>query len=146
MTIASRNAAKLDTVARQIGAGVQTTTLDFTDDANVETVFADAPQYDHLVVTAGETPTGPARVLTLGDAYAVMNSKFWGAYCVARVARIRDGGSLTLVSGFLGVRPSRTAVLQGAINAALDALARGLACSPPTSANVAWRRQPLICH
>jgi NAD(P)-dependent dehydrogenase (short-subunit alcohol dehydrogenase family) len=31
------------------------------------------------------------------------------------------------VSGFLSVRPRKTSVLQGAINAALEALARGLA-------------------
>lgn len=31
------------------------------------------------------------------------------------------------MSGFLSVRPSKTSVLQGAINAALESLARGLA-------------------
>lgn len=56
-----------------------------------------------------------------------MESKFWGAYRVARAARIKDEGSLTFVSGFLSVRPSTSSVLQGAINAALEALARGLA-------------------
>lgn len=127
VTIASRNVAKLEAVAQRIGAGVRHAALDFTDDANVEAFFANAPEYDHVVVTAGETPTGPARALKLDDAYAAMNSKFWGAYRVARAARIREGGSLTLVSGFLSVRPSKTSVLQGAINAALEALARGLA-------------------
>jgi NAD(P)-dependent dehydrogenase (short-subunit alcohol dehydrogenase family) len=56
-----------------------------------------------------------------------MDSKFWGAYRVARAARIQGAGSLTLISGFLSERPSATAVLQGAINAALESLARGLA-------------------
>jgi NAD(P)-dependent dehydrogenase (short-subunit alcohol dehydrogenase family) len=56
-----------------------------------------------------------------------MESKFWGSYRVARAAKINEGGSLTFVSGFLSVRPSATSVLQGAINAALEALARGLA-------------------
>jgi NAD(P)-dependent dehydrogenase (short-subunit alcohol dehydrogenase family) len=56
-----------------------------------------------------------------------MESKFWGAYHIARAAKINERGSLTFVSGFLSVRPSATSVLQGAINAALEALARGLA-------------------
>jgi hypothetical protein len=30
-----------------------------------------------------------------------MESKFWGAYRFSRAAKIRDGGSLTLISGFL---------------------------------------------
>jgi NAD(P)-dependent dehydrogenase (short-subunit alcohol dehydrogenase family) len=79
------------------------------------------------VVSAAQTASGPVRQLALTDAYAAMDSKFWGAYRVARAAKIIDGGSLTLVSGFLSVRPSKTSVLQGAINAALEALARGLA-------------------
>jgi NAD(P)-dependent dehydrogenase (short-subunit alcohol dehydrogenase family) len=131
VTIASRSAARLDAIARDIGtnvnAKVATAVLDVTDDASVEAFFASASEFDHVVVTAGETPTGPARSLPLHDAYAAMNSKFWGAYRVARAVRIRDGGSLTLVSGFLSVRPRKTSVLQGAINAALEALARGLA-------------------
>ncbi len=53
--------------------------------------------------------------------------KFWGAYRVARGARIAAGGSLTLVPGFQGALPSETSVLEGAINAALESLARGLA-------------------
>src|ERR1700731_4353436 len=65
--------------------------------------------------------------MSLADAAAAMESEFWGGYRVARAARINDGGSLTLISGFLSERPSATAVLQGAINAALEALARGLA-------------------
>lgn len=127
VTIVSRSAAKLEAIANTIGGGVKSATLDFTQDANVTAFFADAPAYDHVVVTAGETPTGPVRTLPLHDAYAAMNSKFWGAYRVARAASIREGGSLTLISGFLSVRPSKASVLQGAINAALEALGRGLA-------------------
>jgi hypothetical protein len=55
-----------------------------------------------------------------------MDSKFWGAYRVARAAKVVDGGSIAFVSGFLAHRPSATAVLQGAINAAIEALGRGL--------------------
>jgi NAD(P)-dependent dehydrogenase (short-subunit alcohol dehydrogenase family) len=46
---------------------------------------------------------------------------------VARAAKINDGGSLTLVSGFLSRRPSAGSVLQGAIHAALEGLVRGFA-------------------
>lgn len=95
VTIASRNGVKLEAIARQIGTNVTPATLDFTDDANVEAFFANGVEYDHVVVTAGETPTGPARVLSLADAYAAMNSKFWVLTAsrapprFARVARLR---------------------------------------------------------
>jgi NAD(P)-dependent dehydrogenase (short-subunit alcohol dehydrogenase family) len=114
-------------VGTAAGSAVHTAVLDTADEAAVEAFFAKAGPFDHVVISAAQTPSGPARELPLTDAYAAMESKFWGAYRVARAAKITGGGSLTLVSGFLSVRPSKSSVLQGAINAALEALARGLA-------------------
>lgn len=127
VTIASRDRARLDTAAAAMAPGVGKAVLDTTDPDAVRTFFAHAGSFDHVVVSAAQTPTGQVRTLSLDDAQAAMNSKFWGAYHVARYADINRGGSLTFVSGFLAQRPSRTSVLQGAINAALEALARGLA-------------------
>lgn len=127
VTIASRDPLKLQAAAARIGGAVRTAVLDTANDAGLEAFFAAQGEFDHVVVSAAQTASGPVRQLPLVDAYAAMNSKFWGAYRVARAARIAEGGSLTLVSGFLGVRPSKTSVLQGAINAALESLARGLA-------------------
>jgi NAD(P)-dependent dehydrogenase (short-subunit alcohol dehydrogenase family) len=127
VTIASRDPAKLQAAAARIGAAVRTAVLDTGNDAGLEAFFAAQGEFDHVVVSAAQTSSGPVRQLPLVDAYAAMNSKFWGAYRVARAAKIAAGGSLTLVSGFLSARPSRTSVLQGAINAALESLARGLA-------------------
>ncbi|SEJ10116.1 SDR family oxidoreductase [Paraburkholderia diazotrophica] len=127
VTIASRSAQKLADAAADIGHSVQTVTLDTADAAAIDAFFAVQPPFDHVVISAAQTPSGPVRELPLDDAYNAMDSKFWGAYRVARAAKIAEGGSLTFVSGFLAVRPSRTSVLQGAINAALESLARGLA-------------------
>jgi len=127
VTIAARDRKKLDASAAEIGQGVRTAVLDITRDDDVAAFFATAGTFDHVVISAAQTPTGPVRGLELDDAYAAMDSKFWGAYRVARAVRINEGGSLTFISGFLSVRPSKSSVLQGAINAALEALARGLA-------------------
>lgn len=61
------------------------------------------------------------------DVGATMESKFSGAWHVARAAEIRAGGSLTLVTGFLSVRPRPAAAIVGAANGALESLARSLA-------------------
>ncbi|RQT62185.1 short chain dehydrogenase [Burkholderia cepacia] len=127
VTIASRDAARLAASKDRIGYGVSTGVMDITDDASVRAFLDSAGEFDHVVVSAAQTATGPVRGLELDDAYAAMDSKFWGAYRVARAVRILQGGSLTFVSGFLSVRPSKNSVLQGAINAALESLARGLA-------------------
>jgi NAD(P)-dependent dehydrogenase (short-subunit alcohol dehydrogenase family) len=132
VTIASRSKAKLDAAIKAIGAAsaaapVTAVELDITDDAAVSAYFGAGEPWDHVVISAAQTPGGPARQLPLADAYSAMNSKFWGAYRIARLVRIREAGSLTLISGYLAVRPRATSVLQGAINAALEALGRGLA-------------------
>ncbi|WP_174911534.1 SDR family oxidoreductase [Burkholderia diffusa] len=126
VTIASRDPARVNADAT-LGAPVRTEALDITDTAAVDAFCARIGQFDHVVISAAKTATGPVRALPLADAQAAMDSKFWGAYRVARSIDIAPGGSLTFVSGYLSVRPSASSVLQGAINAALEALARGLA-------------------
>lgn len=126
VTIAGRNRDRLDEAAEALG-DVATTQLDTGDDAALTTFFAHAAPFNHVLISAAQTPTGPIRTLPLADAQTAMESKFWGAYRIAQLARIVPGGSLTFVSGFLSERPSASSVLQGAINAALEALARGLA-------------------
>ncbi|MEK1891507.1 MAG: SDR family oxidoreductase [Phyllobacterium sp.] len=136
VTIASRSQAKLETARSTIGEAVEASALDTGDELAIERFFASHEPWDHIVVSAAQTLTGSVRGLGLADAKAAMESKFWGAYRVARGARLNEDASLTFVSGFLSVRPSATSVLQGAINAALEALARGLALElAPTRVN-----------
>lgn len=126
VTIAGRTADRLDRASGVLG-NVRAVQLDTSDADGLAAFFETAEAFDHILVSAAQTPTGPLRRLGVADARAAMDSKFWGAYAVARVAKIADRGSLTFVSGFLAERPSASSVLQGAINAALEALARGLA-------------------
>ena len=125
VTAAGRTQETVDVVARSIGG--EAAQLDVRDNAQVEALFADRPAFDHVVVTAASTITGPVAHLSLDDAKASMESKFWGAYQIARAAKVNSGGSITFVSGVLSQRPSATSVLQGSINASLEALSRGLA-------------------
>ena len=137
ITIASRSAAKLDSAMRALGPAGSAVQLDIRDAAAVEQYFGECGEWDHVVVSAADTRSGPLHGLGLEDARAAMDSKFWGANYVARACRIRPGGSLTLVSGVFSQRPNREAVLQGAINAALEGLARGLALAlAPVRVNV----------
>jgi NAD(P)-dependent dehydrogenase (short-subunit alcohol dehydrogenase family) len=127
VTIASRSRDKLETAKASINGRVTARPLDTTDDAAVEAFLGGAEVYDHVLVSAAATKTGKVRELSLEDAYASMGSKFWGAYRVARAAPISPDGSLTLISGGLSRRPRADSVLQGSINAAVEALGRGLA-------------------
>jgi NAD(P)-dependent dehydrogenase (short-subunit alcohol dehydrogenase family) len=127
VTIASRSWPRLRDAQARLPAGVEAVVLDASDDDAVQRWFAGQPGWDHVVLAGSATQTGPVRGLPLDAARSSADNKFWGAYHVARHARIRDGGSLTFVSGVYSQRPNANAVLQGALNAAVEALARGLA-------------------
>jgi NAD(P)-dependent dehydrogenase (short-subunit alcohol dehydrogenase family) len=127
VVIVSRSSDRLARAAQTLPANVSSTTLDVTDAGAVQRFFADREEWDHIVVAGSATNVGPVRSFALEEAHAAMSSKFWGPYHVSRYAPFRAGGSLTFVSGVYSIRPSKEAVLQGAINAALEALARGLA-------------------
>lgn len=126
VTLVSRSVDRLRAAANQIG-GADTKALDVRDAAVVGDFFADGPAFDHVVVSAAELTVGPLRKQSLADAREAVESKFWGAVNVAHAAKITPGGSLTLVSGMLGCRPSGNATILSAVNAALDTLARALA-------------------
>ena len=127
LTIASRSAEKLAAAKAKLGATVEARRLDVTSTAEVEAFFDASPTFDHIVVSGAAFKFGSVRDQDLEDAYAAMNVKFWGAYRVARKASVAPGGSLVFVSGFLSRRPKPNMVLVGAINAALETLAQGLA-------------------
>lgn len=123
--VAGRPGPRLDAVSTETGG--EAVALDLLDNAAIEAFFAAAEPFDHVVIAAAATRSGSIAGLALDDAKASMDSKFWGAYRIARAAKVVAGGSITFVSGFLAHRPNAGAVLQGAINAALEALGRGLA-------------------
>ena len=125
VVIASRNAEKLNAAATKLGAKAIPT--DVTSDDSVAALFRTCGLVDHVVVTAAQLKTGPFKSVAMDDVRATMESKFWGAWRVARAAEIRAGGSLTLVSGFLSIRPRPAAAIIGAANGALESLARSLA-------------------
>lgn len=125
VVIASRSAAKLDPVAERLK--VAAFPADVTSDQSVAELFRRTGPVDHVVLTAAQLRTGPFKTVAMEDVRATMEGKFWGAWRVAREAEIRPGGSLTLITGFLSVRPRPNSAIISAANGALESLARALA-------------------
>jgi NAD(P)-dependent dehydrogenase (short-subunit alcohol dehydrogenase family) len=125
VVIASRNAQRLKAAADKIGA--TDIAADVTSDESVADLFRKCGPVDHVVVTAAQLRTGPFKTVAMDDVRATMESKFWGAWRVARSAEIRADGSLTLVTGYLSTRPRPGAAIVGAVNGALESLTKGLA-------------------
>jgi NAD(P)-dependent dehydrogenase (short-subunit alcohol dehydrogenase family) len=125
--IAGRSQRKLDEASRVIAGDVATYIVDLSEEGSVMKLFQSIGSFDHLVVTGSSVKTGQLRELSLADARASMDSKFWGAYMAAGYAQIRPKGSITLFSGILSRRPSPGLASLAAINAAVEALGRALA-------------------
>ena len=125
VVIASRSAAKLDPVAARLK--VTAIPADVTSDESVTELFRRTGPVDHVVLTAAQLKTGPFKSVAMDDVRATLEGKFWGAWRCARAAEIRAGGSLTLVSGFLSIRPRPNSAIVGAANGALESLTRSLA-------------------
>jgi NAD(P)-dependent dehydrogenase (short-subunit alcohol dehydrogenase family) len=125
VVIASRNAERLSAAAAKLGVkGIAT---DVTSDDSVASLFGQCGAVDQVVVTAAQLKTGPFKSVSMDDVRSTMESKFWGAWRCARFADIKPGGSLTLVSGFLSIRPRPNAAIVGSANGALESLTRSLA-------------------
>ena len=123
--IASRNRDRLMPAADRIGA--RPIVADVSDDDSVAALFRACGPVDHVVVTAAQLRTGPIKTVPMADVRATMEGKFWGAWRVAREAQINAGGSLTLVTGLLSVKPRMNSAIIAAANGALESLARSLA-------------------
>jgi NAD(P)-dependent dehydrogenase (short-subunit alcohol dehydrogenase family) len=123
--IASRNSDKVKTAAAKIGA--KGLAADVTNDQSIADLFKACGAVDHVVVSAAQLRTGPFKTVAMDDVRGTLEGKFWGAWRCARAAEIKSGGSLTLVSGFLSVRPRLNSAIVSAANGALESLTRALA-------------------
>jgi NAD(P)-dependent dehydrogenase (short-subunit alcohol dehydrogenase family) len=123
--IASRNGERLKAAADKLGATA--IMADVTSNESVANIFNTTGPIDHVVITAAQLRSGPFKTVQMDDVRATMEGKFWGAWRCARAAEIRAGGSLTLTSGFLSVRPRPNSAIVSAANGALESLARALA-------------------
>ena len=113
------------------GARVDVAEMDVTEASSICSVFSDLDQnsIDYLVVTAGQTAHGPFAEAPVAEFRKIFDSKFWGAYEVARTAvpHLRENAAIVFVSGVLSRRPGVNCAALGAACAAVEALTRGMA-------------------
>ena len=67
--IASRTRDKLDAAGAAIGDGATAAELDTGKEEAVARFFADREHFDHVVMSAAQTPTGPVRGLSLDRSF-----------------------------------------------------------------------------
>lgn len=131
--LAGRSIKRLEAARRALDESAATAVLafDMADAGQVEQALTRMPAggIDHLVITAANVTHGPFVEKPIADIRAMFDSKFWGAYGLARAALpyLREGGAIIFFSGVLSRRPGVNCAALGAACAAVEALARGLA-------------------
>jgi NAD(P)-dependent dehydrogenase (short-subunit alcohol dehydrogenase family) len=127
--VASRSAEKLARAKAEIGKLIETRVLDVREEQEVANFFRSVGAFDHLVIAAADAVLGPFLDLDIRIAQDFFNSKFWGAYRVARYGapHLSKDGSITFFSGAASQRGTPGLSAGSAINAALEALGRTLA-------------------
>lgn len=128
--IASRSVEKLEAAHEKIGHDIITKKIDICHEPSIKNFFEQVGNFDHLQLPASEASAGPLLTFPLEKAKQTFESKFWGAYNVAKYAvpYINNQGSITFFSGRLSQRPSGAgSSILSAVNSAVEGLSRSLA-------------------
>jgi len=107
--------------------------VDITDSASIAKLLKKLGQLDAIVCTAGAVHFGPLESMT--DAlYSIgLRDKLMGQVNLALLGReyLRDGGSITLITGILAEQPIRAGSSASMVNGALESFVRSAAIELP---------------
>jgi NAD(P)-dependent dehydrogenase (short-subunit alcohol dehydrogenase family) len=129
LVITGRNTERLESAAREVGAGT-TEAFDATDAAAVEQFFQGLPeQIDHVMVTAGAPRYGRLMDMDLEQSREALGEHLMQTVTIARnaIGRVRPGGALLFIGGTGGRRAALGMWSVGAVTAAMPALVSNLA-------------------
>jgi NAD(P)-dependent dehydrogenase (short-subunit alcohol dehydrogenase family) len=131
VVIAGRAKDRLEEARERIGFPVETYQLDATDADAVAAFFDGLTQISHLVLTAspGAVGAGPFAALAESALRAAFDGKFYAHVKVLQAAapKMRQDGSITLVSAISARMAVAGSAALAAVNGALEAMARPLA-------------------
>ncbi len=107
--------------------------VDLREPDSIASMYAEVGELDAVVCTAGVTPFKPFADLDLADYRSGLDDKLLGQVELVRqgVARVRAGGSFTLVSGVTAVEAIETGTVSSMVNGALEAFVRVAATGLP---------------
>lgn len=103
---------------------------DLGDEKQIEQLFKEMGEFDHLVFTAGDALNfSSLSALDMDKAKQSINLRFWGSVMAAKYGAplIREGGSIILTTGAIGRRPRKGTAVIAAMASAIEGLTRSLA-------------------
>lgn len=129
VVLAGRKLDALEQTAALASGPAHVNVIDAANEADVETFFAGAGAFDHLVSTISQGVTGPVGELRAGDVQQAMNAKLWAPFFLIKhgKAYINTAGSFTFFSGIRGARPAPRSSITSLVNGGLEAFAKAMA-------------------
>src|ERR1700742_2285455 len=130
IVVVSSRQQRVDGALSELPEGSEGYTANLANEQQVENLFKQIGEFDHLVFTAGETlQLKELSNVNMDDARQFFNIRYWGALMAAKYGSryIRSGGSITLTNGTIGLRPWRGWTVAASITGAIEALTRSLA-------------------
>ncbi|GJJ07034.1 hypothetical protein Clacol_001232 [Clathrus columnatus] len=102
--------------------------VDAGNEQSIKTLLESVGEVDHIVFTSGlsySTLKFPG--LDISKAKEIMDLRIWSAIAIAKYAKFRPGGSLTLTTGTMAIKPVPTLSVITASGGAVHSLIKGLA-------------------
>lgn len=130
VVIVSSNQGRIDSALEELPQGSKGFAVDLSIEQNIRDFFNQAGSFDHLVYTAGENISMSIVDDTdLEKGRDFFTVRFWGAFAAIKYGKdhINEGGSINLMSGNFGQRPSKGYSLGASICGAMDAFTRAMA-------------------
>ena len=130
IVIVSSNQSRIDSALKELPKGSLGFVVDLSREENIKNFFDRIGRFDHLVYTAGENITmSMVNNTDIEKAKDFFTIRFWGAFAAIKYGAlyINEGGSVTLMSGSFGQRPSKGYSLGATICGAMDAFTRAMA-------------------
>ena len=129
VVITSREAARADAVAREIGSRARGLGLDLARPEAIENALTSITSVDNLVITAIEQAVNSMRDYDIGQAIRSVTVKLVGYTEVVRVlhTRFATGASVVLFGGLAKDRPYPGSTMVTTFNAGVSGLVRTLA-------------------
>jgi NAD(P)-dependent dehydrogenase (short-subunit alcohol dehydrogenase family) len=129
VVVTGRSTDRLKSARTLLGADALTVALDVADEAGTRALFQELDRVDHAFITAGIVVLDSGLAPHSASLRPALDTRFWGAFAAAKygAARMREGGSITFMSGTTARRPLKGAAVATASCGAVEAFARALA-------------------
>jgi NAD(P)-dependent dehydrogenase (short-subunit alcohol dehydrogenase family) len=125
--------------------------VNLDDSASVRAMFEKIRDVDAVISCAGNAAFKPFADLTDADYELGLRSKLMGQVSLARIAKdhIHDGGSITLTTGVLAMRPMLGSASVSMVNAGVEGFVRAAALEMPRKIRInvispPWVKETMI--